>query len=452
MSSTSGRVGRESAGYQPSQRARWAGGQPISQLMAYALENPSLISLAAGFVDPETLPADMARDALAALFQDPHAARAALQYGTTPGHPPLRELLLQRTRKFDPAGPPLSLEQIVVTAGSNQLLHLVSESLLDPGDVVLCASPTYFVYLGLLAGIGARAVGVAGDGDGMIPEALDETLARFQSQGELPRVKAIYLVPYFDNPAGTTMSRQRRAAVVEIAKRWSRQTKIHVISDEAYRELRYEGEDLPSPRVWDDEADTVIVAGTFSKSFSPGIRVGWSILPQHLIEPVNEQKGNVDFGSPNFNQHLMAKVLELGLLEPHLARIRAGYAQKLAATLEAAQTHLGRLPGVEWFRPQGGLYVWVRLPEGMDAGMQGPLFKAAVREGVLYVPGEYCYPGAGEPVCRHSLRLSFGVQSCAKIQEGVEKLARAIEAVGSGTGRVRAAPTEFSCGSWIATC
>ena len=109
MSSSSGRVARESAGYQTSQRARWAGGQPISQLMSYALENPSLISLAAGFVDPETLPADMARDALAALFQDPHAARAALQYGTTAGHPPLRELLLQRTREFDPSGPPIAL-------------------------------------------------------------------------------------------------------------------------------------------------------------------------------------------------------------------------------------------------------------------------------------------------------------------------------------------------------
>jgi len=429
MSGTSRQATGASAGYQPSQRAQWAGGQPISQLMACALENPNLISLAAGFVDPETLPTDLTREALAALFQDPSAARAALQYGTTPGHPPLRERLLQRMRESDPAAPLLTLDQIVVAAGSNQLLHLVSESLLDPGDIVLCAAPTYFVYLGLLAGIGARAVGVAGDGEGLIPEALEETLVRLQRQGELPRVKAFYLVPYFDNPAGTTMSWQRRAAVVEIAKRWSRQAKIQVISDEAYRELRYAGEDLPSLRAWDDEADTVIVAGTFSKSFSPGIRVGWAALPQHLIEPVNEQKGNVDFGSPNFNQHLMAKVLELGLLEPHLARIRAGYSRKLATILDAADAHLGRLPGVEWFRPQGGLYVWVRLPPGMDAGMQGPLFPAAVRAGVLYVPGESCYPSAGEPVCRHSLRLSFGVQSCAKIREGVEKLAQAITAV-----------------------
>lgn len=415
-----------SAEYRLSQRANWAGGQPISQLMAYALQNPDLISLAVGFVDQDTLPASAAAAAFRSLFQDLQAARAALQYGTTPGYPPLREQLRERTRQADRQGPPISLEQIVVTAGSNQLLHLVSESLLDPGDIVLCAAPTYFVYLGLLAGLGARAVGVASDAEGLIPTALEETLARCQWQGELARVKAIYLVPYFDNPGGTTMPAQRRAAVVELAKRWSRHGRIHVISDEAYRELRYTGEDIPSPRVWDEEGDTVIVAGSFSKSFSPGIRVGWGILPRHLIGPVNDQKGNVDFGSPNLNQYLMARVLELGLWEPHLARIRTSYRQKLTALLAAADAHLAPLPGVEWIRPQGGLYVWVRLSPGMDAGLHRPLFAAAVREGVLYVPGEYCYPAAGEPVQPHSLRLSFGVQSCAKIQEGVEKLARAV--------------------------
>jgi len=414
------------AAYQPSQRARWAGGQPISPLMAYALQNPDLISLAVGFVDQDTLPTSAASEAWCALCREPRAAGAALQYGTTPGHPPLREHLLERTRQADPQGPPLSLDQMVVTAGSNQLLHLVSESLLDPGDIVLCAAPTYFVYLGLLAGLGARAVGVASDAAGLVPAALEETLAQCRRQGELSRVKAIYLVPYFDNPGGTTMPAERRAAVVEMAKRWSIHGRIHVISDEAYRELRYAGEDIPSPRVWDEEGDTVIVAGTFSKSFSPGLRVGWGILPRHLIGPVTEQKGNADFGSPNLNQHLMTHVLELGLLEPHLARIRSSYHQKLTAMLAAADAHLARVPGVEWVRPQGGLYVWVRLPPGMDAGMQGPLFDAAGREGVLYVPGEYCYPAVGEPVQRNSMRLSFGVQSCAKIQEGVEKLARAV--------------------------
>lgn len=432
MASVNGPEAGGSAAYQPSCRARWCGGQPIGQLMACALENPNLISLAVGLVDSETLPTEAAHEALQALWENPQAARAALQYGTTPGHPPLRQWLARRTAEFDRGGPPIALDQVVITAGSNQLLHLVSESLLDPGDIVLCAAPTYFVYLGLLLGLGARAVGVASDALGLIPEALDETLTRFQAAGELPRVKAVYLVPYFDNPAGTTMPVERRAAVVEIVKRWSQRQKIHVISDEAYRELRYEGEDLPSPRVWDEEADTVIVAGTFSKSFSPGLRVGWGILPRQLIGPVNEQKGNVDFGSPNFNQYVMTQVLERGLWPPHLERLRSGYRQKLAAALAAAEEYLTPLPGVQWFRPQGGLYLWVHLPPGLDAGMAGPLFAAALRHGVLYVPGEYSYPGAGQPVCRNTLRLSFGVQSCAKIREGVEMLARAIAAVASG--------------------
>ncbi len=415
--------------FRSSNRAQLAAGQPISELMSRALDNPDLISLAAGFVDNDTLPTEPVRQASAALLADPNTANAALQYGSTPGYPGLREILLEHARQADGLDASLPIDQVVVTAGSNQLLHLVSESLLDPGDIVLCASPSYFVYLGLLAGLGARAVGIASDNDGMIPEALEETLARLGAAGELNRVKAIYLVPYFDNPGGVTMPFERRAAVVDIAKRWSRRQRIHVISDEAYRQLRYWGDDIPGTRSCDPEGDTVIVAGTFSKSFSPGMRVGWGILPPHLVGPVNDQKGNVDFGSPNFNQHLITKVLEMGLFEPHVERICDEYRRKLTAMLEAADEHLAKLDGVEWLKPTGGLYVWVRLPEGVPTGMDGPLFDAAVGEGLLYVPGQYCYPGEGEPVCRSAMRLSFGVQSCDKIREGVEMLARAIATV-----------------------
>jgi len=412
--------------YHPSRRARWAEGQPISLLMARALENPDLISLAAGFVDNATLPAEPVKQAIEALMADPGEARAALQYGTTPGDPELREILLERARRADGLDHCPPIEQIVVTAGSNQLLQLVSESLLDPGDIVLCTAPSYFVYLGMLAGIGARAIGVARDDSGMIPEALSETLERLEAAGELDRVKAVYLVPYFDNPGGVTMPIERRAAVVEMAKRWSQHGRIHVISDEAYRQLRYDGDDVPSTRACDSEGDTVVVTDTFSKSFSPGIRVGWGILPPHLVGPVNDQKGNADFGSPHFNQRLMAKVLALGLFEPHVEHVRNEYRKKLKAMLDAADRYLGPLGDVEWFSPSGGLYLWVRLPELMDAGMDGRLFETALRKGVLYVPGQYCYASEGEPVMRNTIRLSFGVQSCEKIREGVEKLSRAI--------------------------
>ena len=417
------------ADFHPSQRAQWARGQPISRLMARALEDPELISLAAGFVDNQTLPVLPVRQAMEQLWTDPRAARAALQYGTTVGYPPLREIVRERSRQVDGPEHTVPLERVVITAGSNQLLHLVTESLVDPGDVVLCAAPTYFVYLGMLSGLGARAVGVASDAEGMIPEALEEQLKYLKSTDQLARVKAIYLVPYFDNPAGVTMPLERRAAVVELAKRWSHFTRIQVIADEAYRELRYQGQDVPGTQVCDVEGDTVVVAGTFSKSFSPGIRVGWGVLPPDLVAPVKDQKGNVDFGSPNFNQHLMAKVLEMGLFETHLESLRAGYQAKLASLLSAAAEHLSRLDGVTWLRPTGGLYVWVCLPPETATGPDGRLFSQAIREGVLYVPGEYCFPVESRETGQNTLRLSFGVQSCERIALGVEKLAQAIRGV-----------------------
>jgi 2-aminoadipate transaminase len=415
-----------------SQRASWAEGQPISELMSRALANPHLISLAAGFVDQQTLPVSATQTALDDLFADADSARAALQYGTTPGYPPLREALLAQALEMDGVSAEevkLSVDQIVVTAGSNQLLHLVGESLLDPGDIVLCASPTYLVFLGTVANIGARSVGVASDAQGMIPEALAQTLARLEADGQLPRVKAIYLVPYFDNPSGITLPLVRRIEIVEIARRWSKKGKIHVIEDAAYRQLRYFGDDVPSTRLCDEDGDTVIVAGTFSKSFSPGIRVGWGILPPHLVDPVCNQKGNIDFGSPNFSQHLMAKVLERGLFASHIQQIRTSYRKKLEAMLDAADEFLSPLPGVSWFRPQGGLYVWAQLPESITTGTSGQLFDTAIRAGVLYVPGEYCYPSQGEPVRRNTVRLSFGVQSCEKIRQGIAAFARAIDEV-----------------------
>ncbi len=428
-----------------SRRARWAGGQPIANLlMAKTLAHPELVSLAAGFVDHQTLPVEPTRQALDAIWSDPEQARAGLQYGTTIGYPPLREAVLERMLKADGRSRRelnVSLEQVVITAGSNQLLFLLSDTLLDPGDVVICGAPSYFVYLGTLGNLGARAIGVEIDQYGLIPEAIEDELARLEAAGELGRVKAIYVTTYYDNPSGVTLSSERRAALVEIARRWSRQSKIYVIEDAAYRELRYYGQDTASLRAFDPQGDTVIHAGTFSKSFSPGIRVGWGILPPKLLDPLLAQKGNLDFGSPNFNQHLMARVLQMGLFDPHLERLRDGYRQKIDATLDAADQLLAPIGGIEWVRPTGGLYVWLRLPEEIDTGLSGPLFNRAVGEGVLYVPGEYCYskdafPSAGHRTCppdgrprKNMIRLSFGIQSCRSIRRGIEALARAIRQV-----------------------
>jgi len=395
--------------------------------MSRALDNPSLISLAAGFVDQQALPVEVVREVMADLLGNDIEARAMLQYGATPGLPALRRFILDQCTST--ANAPETLDRVVITAGSNQLLHLVAESLLDPGDIVLCAAPTYLVFLGTVANLGARTWSVETDDLGMIPDALEATLQQFAESGDLPRVKAIYLVPYFDNPSGITMPAERVQRIVEIAKQWSHKTRIHVIADEAYRELRYSGDDVPSASEFDDDGETVIVAGTFSKSFSPGVRIGWGILPEHLVGPVCAQKGNIDFGSPNFNQRLMAEVLRRGLFRQHVEKLRNSYRPKLDAMLDAADEYLSPLEGVTWLRPTGGLYVWATLPSQIDTGPAGELFDRSMAEGMLYVPGRYCFPNEGQRAAKNTMRLSFGVQSCERIREGIAALARAIQAL-----------------------
>jgi 2-aminoadipate transaminase len=412
-----------------SRRAGRDGGEPIvSALMAQTLGRPHLVSLAAGFVDHESLPVEPLRRAWEHVWADRTEALSALQYGTTIGYPPLREALLARLLEADRRTADerkLSADRVVVTAGSNQLLYLLGSVLLDPDDVVLVGSPTYFVLLGTLAGLGAEAVGVAVDAQGVVPEAVNEELARHQAAGRLERVKAIYVTTYYDNPTGATMPAARRAELVEVARRWSRAGRIYVIEDAAYRELRCEGEDVPSLWSFDPDGETVVHVGSFSKSFSPGLRIGWGMLPPSLLGPVLAEKGRLDFGSANLNQRLMAAVLQLGLFDEHLAGLRARYRAKIDAILGAAERWLRPIGGVDWARPGGGMYLWVELPEGIDAGLSGPLFGRAAAEGVLYVPGECCFPERGAPPRKNTLRLSFGFPDCEAIVRGVEALARA---------------------------
>jgi 2-aminoadipate transaminase len=412
-----------------SQQVVRSGDQPISRLMHLALSRPELISLAAGFVDQASLPVEATGAAIASVLEDPIVARAALQYCSTPGHVGLRAAVLDRLLSADGARAAesrLSVNNVVLTAGSNQMLSFVAAAVLDPGDIVLAATPTYFVFLGILAGLGARVIGVAADEDGLIPEALEAELERLRKTDSLGRVKLLYVASYFDNPSTVTLPPQRRARIVEIIKRYSRPQPIYILEDAAYRELRYSGVDTPSMRSFDESGDTVIVAETFSKSFAPGVRVGWGVLPPSLVGPVCDLKGNFDFGSPSLNQHLMAAVLARGLFEPHLAELRRCYAAKLQAMLRAADAHLSGIEGVAWNRPSGGLYLWLRLPSAVDAGLDSPLFQSALASGVFYAPGEYFYPGEGVPVERHTIRLSFGVQSAANIERGVAALAVAL--------------------------
>jgi len=414
-----------------SQRAQQAGGQPIGPLMHRALAQPELISLAAGFVDQHTLPVELAAEAIGAILGELDRGQAALQYGTTAGHRPLRQALLDRMRAADGPGSkcPRTVDDVVITAGSNELLFLLADTLLDPGDIVLCAAPTYFVFLGALANLGARAISVPTDEDGVIPAGVDETLERLAKAGELERVKAFYLPTYFDNPTSVTLSPERRPALVETLARWRRRTPLVLLEDAAYRELRYDGRDVPSLASYDETGDLVASTGTFSKSFAPGIRIGWGLLPKWLVEPVLNQKGNIDFGTANFNQHLMSQVLSSGRYEAHVGKLRAAYAAKRDAMVEAVTETFGGRPGFHWRVPEGGLYVWLTLPPELDAGLDGALFDRALAQGMMYVPGEYFYPAEGVPAARNTMRLSFGVQSATRIKLGIAALGRAVDEV-----------------------
>ncbi|MEE3370631.1 MAG: PLP-dependent aminotransferase family protein [Planctomycetota bacterium] len=415
--------------FQPSQRAQQAAGQPIAALMDQALARPDLISLAAGFVDQASLPVEPTRTALDALMTEHGSALAALQYGPSDGDRQLRTMLFERLEQTDFGGraKTISPDHMLITPGSNQLLYLISDTILDPGDIVLCAAPTYFVFLSILKNLGARAIGIDSDGEGMIPDALLAVLRELQNSGEIERVKAIYLTPYFDNPRGVTMPLHRREAIVTIAQEWSRKRPLYVLADNAYRELRYDSDDVPSLLTLDHYQHTVVEIGTFSKSFSPGLRVGWGVLPPALLQPVQSQKGNLDFGSPYFSQRIMAKILELQLYDRHIATIRECYQTKRNAMCAALEDVFPGDSEIRWQRPHGGLYVWIELPEHLAAGPSGRLLKTTLDEGTFYVPGEYCFPSEGTLPRKNTLRLSFGVQPPEQLHRGVAALGRALD-------------------------
>jgi 2-aminoadipate transaminase len=413
-----------------SRRWHYAREQAISFLMQQAVENPQVISLAAGLVDYETLPVDETLAAAERVLSDRGAAKLALQYGTTAGSERLRRLLLKHFAALEGVQPSelgIDAANLIVTTGSQQLLSLACEVLLDEGDICLVAGPTYFVFCGNLNGVGAEAVTIPTDDEGMRTDLLEQAFEELEAAGKLARVKLIYVVSYYDNPAGLSLSEERRREVVDIARRWSKHQKIFILEDAAYRELRYDGPVLPSVWSFDDTRSDVIYTQTFSKSFAPGLRVGYGVVPRELAGPLCDRKGNEDFGSANLNQHLLASVLETGLYQQHVDQVCDAYRVKRDAMLAACDEHFASLPGVSWVHPHGGLYVWMTLPNRIQTGFQSPLFEEAVkRQGVMYVPGELCYHGPLENRPRNEMRLSYGVQSPAGIREGIRRLAAAV--------------------------
>lgn len=405
---------------------------PISYYMEQAIENPTLISLAAGLVDTASLPVDPVARAVESVLADPRTAKAALQYGTTQGYLPLREKVLAHVCALDGTKPEriqVTPGEVAITTGSQQLLYLLTEILLDPGDIVITEAPSYFVYHSVLLGNGVRVCKVPMDDEGMRTDELARLLERLDRAGELNRVKLIYTVDYFQNPTGLTLSPPRRRALMDIVRGYQQRQRILVLEDAAYRELRFEGENYPSLKSLDTHNQFVIYAGTFSKPCAPGLKTGYALMPAELIEPLTRLKGNHDFGSNNFSQYLLNALMENGEYHTHARQLQQVYRKKRDAMLEALQSEFADLPGARWTHPRGGMFVWLTLPSDVNTGPGGRLIQAAIDAGVLYIPGEFGHVGENGPTLTHEIRLSYGDATLEQIEEGVRRLRTAVAEV-----------------------
>lgn len=414
---------------------------PISWLMKLALDHPRLISLAAGFTDSLSLPVREARQLARELLSHSKAARTALQYGSTEGDERLRRLTAERLREQDGPGAPADRYapgNVLITHGSQQLLYLITECLCDPGDIVLLEDPSYFVYLGIIQSHGLRCRGITLEPDGLDLGQLRRTLETLQRAGDLPRVKMLYAVTYFQNPSGITTCLEKKREALRMLRRFERAAghPIYLLEDAAYRELRFAGPDVPSCLSLDRPGARVIYTSTYSKPFATGIRVGYGLLPSSLLPVAARVKGNHDFGTANFLQHLLARALESCRYRRHLAALRQRYRAKARVMAEALRRHFP--PEVTWREPKGGMYFWARLPRGCETGPRSRLFQEALARDVLYVPGELCYGmDPTRPLCKGEMRLSFGSATEANIRRGIARLGGVIRSALAESPRAR---------------
>jgi 2-aminoadipate transaminase len=367
-------------------------------------EAHDVISFAGGLPAPESFPIDAVTEAASnvlALY-----GSEALQYGTTEGYGPLRDMIARHASRY---GIVVERDNVLITTGSQQALDLLGKVFVDPGDCLLVERPTYVGALQAWSGYGAQYVSVPLDGEGMDTTRLETALRAGP--------KFIYALPNFQNPTGATLAAARRRRLVELADRYG----VPVVEDDPYGQLRYEGEHLPALVNLDAEmhgeqpySGNVIYLSTFSKTLAPGLRLGWVIAPQEVIRRLVAAKQGVDLHTSSFVQMLAHETARGGFLDRHILRLRELYRERRDAMLAALGRHFPR--EVLWTRPQGGLFLWVVLPPQLDAE---ELLHVALLERVAFVPGAAFYPD--EPM-RNTLRLNFSNATPERIEEGIARL------------------------------
>lgn len=383
-------------------------GMKASEIRAlFSVANrPEVVSLAGGMPHLGALPLDQ----LGSLANDLVTSQGltALQYGSGQGDEKLRTHICEVMAIEDIEAHP---DDIVVTTGSQQALDLVTRIFIDPGDVIVAEAPSYVGALGVFRSYQAEVVHAIMDEHGLIPEAFEKAITESVANGK--RVKFLYTVPNFHNPAGVSLSVERRPTILEIAKRHS----VLVVEDNPYGLLGFNDQVYPAIRSLDD--DGVIYLGSFSKTFAPGYRVGWALAPHAVREKLVLASESAILCPSNFAQLSISTYLEHWDWRAQIKSYRAQYLERRDAMLNALENEI---PTASWNVPQGGFYVWVALPEGLDAPAMLP---RAVSGRVAYVPGTAFYAdGRG-----HShVRLSFCFPTPERIREGVRRLASVIDA------------------------
>ena len=365
---------------------------------------PDIISFAGGLPAPELFPVkEIAQVSHDLVLKE---GQKLLQYATTEGRPTLREKIAKRmTEKY---GTPVDMNDILITTGSQQCLDFAGKLFLDPGDVVLCESPSYLGALNAFNAYQPVFKEVPTDGEGIIPEELDKILA------STPKCKFIYVIPDFQNPTGICWSLERRKKFIEVINKYD----LPVFEDNPYGELRYRGESFPTLKSMDTKG-LVSFLGTFSKIFCPGLRLGWIAGPHAIVEKFVMIKQSADLHTSNFDQGVADAYMDTYDLDAHVKEIVELYGHRRDLILKTMEEEFPE--GVEFTRPDGGLFLWVTVPEGVSARK---VFDKCIEQKVAAVIGDAFYPNDKTD---RSMRVNYSCMPDDKIVEGVKRMAKAIK-------------------------
>ncbi len=374
-------------------------------------QQPDVISLAGGLPAPKVFPIKEFQEAMNRVLDE--NPEQALQYSTTEGYLPLREMIAERSARF---GLNISPANISITSGSQQALDMIGRLFVNRGDRIIVETPSYLGALQAWDAYGADYIAVPMDEEGMITAKLEEALR----QG----AKFIYVLPNFQNPSGVTLSLRRRQELVELADKYG----TPIIEDDPYGQIRFEGEHLPPVAVIDSQYrgengtsydGNVIYLSTFSKLLAPGLRIAWAIGPESVMRRMVQAKQGADLHTSTINQMAAYEVSKNNFIDKHVEIIRATYKERRDAMLEAMEELFPN--EVTWTHPEGGMFLFVHLPKGLDAA---PLLEKAVKKNVAYVPGGFFHPtGGGE----NTMRLNFSFSDPDTIREGIARLGRMLK-------------------------